>query len=94
MEFFVRQFQRKNLDDKSFEEVSLKLILERFGSAVKLVDLCHFLEKNRSKSAIRRLIAEGAVQIDLDKCTDPDKFVGLDVGLRIKLGKRGFFKVV
>ncbi|WP_104380865.1 tyrosine--tRNA ligase [Sphingobacterium sp. HMA12] len=93
-DFFAKQFQQKSFDDKSFEEVSLPLAKAQLGPVAKLVDLCHFLKKDLSKSAVRRLIAEGAVQIDSTKCINPDLAVDLKTSFRIKLGKRGFFKFV
>ncbi|QIH35163.1 tyrosine--tRNA ligase [Sphingobacterium sp. DR205] len=93
-DFFAKQFQRKSFDDKSFVEVSLPLAKTQLGPVTKLVDLCHFLKKDQSKSAVRRLISEGAVQIDSTKCLDPDLPIDLTTGFRIKLGKRSFFRFV
>lgn len=94
LEFFIQQFQQKNFDSKSFEELSIKSIKEQLGTVAKLVDLCHYLKKDLSKSAIRRLITAGAVHMDSAKCLDPEQLVKLDAGFRIKLGKRSFFKFV
>ncbi|WP_418360661.1 tyrosine--tRNA ligase [Sphingobacterium detergens] len=94
LDFFAKQFQQKSFEDKSFEEVSLQHVHAQLGSVAKLVDLCHFLKKDLSKSAIRRLIAEGAVQIDSNKWLDADLPVDLETGFRIKLGKRSFFRFV
>ncbi|MFU1856955.1 tyrosine--tRNA ligase [Sphingobacterium sp. NGMCC 1.201703] len=94
LDFFAKQFQQKSFDDKKFEEISLQYINAQLGTVAKLVDLCHFLKKDLSKSAIRRLIAEGAVQIDSNKCLDADLCVDLGIGFKIKLGKRSFFKIV
>ncbi|ULT26385.1 hypothetical protein KUH03_05625 [Sphingobacterium sp. E70] len=63
LDFFAKQFQQKSFDDKSFEEVSLQHVHAQLGSVAKLVDLCHFLKKDLSKSAIRRLIAEGQYRL-------------------------------
>lgn len=93
-DFFAKQFQRKSFDDKSFVEVSLPLAKTQLGPVTKLVDLCLFLKKDQSKSAVRRLISEGAVQIDSTKCMDPDLPIDLMTGFRIKLGKRSFFRFV
>ena len=92
-DFFVKQFQHKELEEKTFEEVSGRILRDQFGEKAKLVDLCHFL-KGSTKSAMRRLIIGGAVQIDSIKQLNPDLLVDLNVSLRIKLGKRSYFKVV
>ena len=92
-DFFVKQFQHKELEEKTFEEVSGQILRDQFGEKAKLVDLCHFL-KGSTKSAMRRLILGGAVQIDSIKQLNPDLLVDLNVSLRIKLGKRSYFKVV
>ncbi|WP_293904063.1 MULTISPECIES: tyrosine--tRNA ligase [unclassified Sphingobacterium] len=92
-DFFVKQFQSKKLEEKAFVEVSGQTLREQFGEKAKLVDLCLFL-KGLTKSAIRRLIIGGAVQIDSIKQLDPELSVDLDPGLKIKLGKRTYFKVV
>lgn len=94
LEFFAKQFQQKSYDDKSFEELPLQSIKEQLGHRVKLVELCHFLKKDLSKSAVRRLISEGAVRVNSDKCIDPELPIHLVDGLRIKLGKRSFFRFV
>lgn len=92
-EFFVKQFQSKKLEEKAFVEVSGQTLREQFGAKIKLVDLCHFL-KGSTKSAMRRLIIGGAVQIDSIKQLNPELSVDLNPGLKIKLGKRTYFKVV
>jgi len=94
MEFFEQRFQQKSFNDKNFEERSLSAIRAAVGETPKLIDLCHWLKQDLSKSAIRRLICEGGVQIDSNKCTAPDMPVSLNDGFRIKLGKRSFFRFV
>ncbi|HBI87756.1 MAG TPA: tyrosine--tRNA ligase, partial [Sphingobacterium sp.] len=93
VDYFVRQFQRKKLEEKVFEEVSGQLLRDQFGEQVKLVDLCHFL-KGGTKSAMRRLIMGGAVQIDTIKQLNAELMVDLNVCFKIKLGKRTYFKVI
>ncbi len=92
-DFFVKQFQSKKLEEKAFEEISGQTLREELGEKAKLVDLCHFL-KGSTKSAIRRLIIGGAVQIDSIKLLNPELSIDLSPGLKIKLGKRTYFKVV
>ena len=58
-----------------------------------LVDLCHALVPENSKSAIRKLIEAGAVSINDEKSVDHSARIEISDGLRIKIGKRGFFKI-
>ena len=92
-DYFVNQFQRKKLEEKAFLEVSCQTLREQFGEKAKLVDLCYFL-KGSTKSAMRRLIIGGAVRIDSIKQLNPDLTIYVNAGLKIKLGKRSYFKVV
>ncbi|WP_159729014.1 tyrosine--tRNA ligase [Sphingobacterium sp. 18053] len=93
VDFFVKQFQSKKLEEKAFEEVSGQVLREQFGEQIKLVDLCHFL-KGATKSAMRRLIIGGAVQIDSIKQLNPDLILDLNTCFKIKLGKRAYFRVI
>jgi tyrosyl-tRNA synthetase len=93
VDFFVKQFQSKKLEEKAFEEVSAQTLREQFGEQIKLVDLCHFL-KGATKSAMRRLIIGGAVQIDSIKQLNPELMLDLNTCFKIKLGKRAYFRVI
>ncbi|WP_299399166.1 tyrosine--tRNA ligase [uncultured Gelidibacter sp.] len=90
--FFSNQFQSKKFEEKSFEPVSLADI-QHDSETINLVDLCVQLKKGQTKSAIRRLIESGAVQINNEKIQEPLAEIGLKKGAKIKIGKRDFFEL-
>lgn len=61
-----------------------KMTLEYLLMDVKMVS---------SKSEARRLIEQGAVEIDEEKITDPKEIIETKEGIVIKVGKRNFFKI-
>ncbi|MBE6449200.1 MAG: tyrosine--tRNA ligase [Alphaproteobacteria bacterium] len=87
--FFYRQVQQKGFDDKSFEQVSIAGL----PNEISLLDLCAHVNSKESKSALRRLIESGAVAIDGEKQTDAYMKITPTTGLKIKIGKRGFFEL-
>ena len=91
-EFFMNQFQSKKFEEKSFEPVSIDNI-ERENGTISLVELCFQLKKGQTKSAIRRLIENGAVKINNEKIEEPFAEVGLKEGVKIKIGKRDFYEL-
>lgn len=90
--FFNNQFQNKNFEEKSFEPVSI-LSLHHIENKTTLVELCHQLKNDLSKSAVRRLIKSGGIQIDSVKVLDPDQEIELIKEIKIKIGKRNFFEL-
>ena len=92
-EFFVNQFQNKNFEEKAFEPVLISEIVAE-NNAISLLDLCVQLKNGESKSAIRRLIESGAVQINDEKITEPAENIELKKHTKIKIGKRVFFELV
>lgn len=91
--FFNNQFQNKNFDEKNFEPFPINT-LSHVKEKITLLELCHQLKNELSKSAVRRLIESGGVQIDSVKITEPDHPIELVKGIRIKIGKRSFFELV
>lgn len=91
--FFSNQFQNKNFEEKIFESVFIDS-LNIQESKIKLIDLCHQLKNDRSKSAIRRLIENGGVQINNIKTTNPNLEIDLIKETKIKIGKRTFFNLL
>lgn len=91
--FFNNQFQNKNFEEKSFEPVPI-LSLNPIENKMTLVELCHLLKNDLSKSAVRRLIQSGGIQIDSVKVLDPDREIELLKEIKIKIGKRNFFELV
>lgn len=92
-DFFRTQFQNKQFESKSFLSASWS-DLTVSATAIMLVDLCVQLKPALSKSAIRRLIQEGAVQVDGVKVLETDYPVSVGKEIRVKMGKRDFFELV
>ena len=46
-----------------------------------------------SKSEARRLIAQGALEIDGKKVKSPDGFIEVKSGMRFRVGKKKFFEI-
>ena len=92
-QFFINQFQNKNFEEKVFEPVSIELLFPN-QSKISLIELCHQLKKNESKSFIRRLIESGGIQINNVKITDSNTEIKLLKETKIKIGKRDFFELV
>lgn len=90
--FFTNQFQNKNQEEKVFEPISITELGE--SNSISMVDLGHHLKKDDSKSAIRRIILGGGMQINHEKITDPNCMIDLAKGTKIKIGKLHFFELV
>ncbi|MFP3597677.1 tyrosine--tRNA ligase [Chryseobacterium sp. SIMBA_029] len=91
--FFSNQFQSKNIEEQVFEPAFITS-LSHDDHRLSLIDLCHRLKNDLSKSAVRRLIENGGVQIDTIKMTDPDALIELIPQTKIKIGKRAFFELL
>ncbi|WP_185225753.1 tyrosine--tRNA ligase [Chryseobacterium indologenes] len=91
--FFMNQFQNKNFENKAYEAISIHN-LSHVGNKMIAVDLCHQLKSGLSKSAVRRLIESGGIQINTIKITDPNEEIELFPHMKIKIGKRAFFELV
>ncbi|MFS4470998.1 tyrosine--tRNA ligase [Chryseobacterium sp. T20] len=92
-QFFINQFQNKNFEEKAYEPVAIGS-LKSMENRISLVELCHQLKNDLSKSAIRRLIENGGVQINTLKITDSNEEMELIPQTKIKIGRRGFFELV
>ncbi|OCA70542.1 tyrosine--tRNA ligase [Chryseobacterium artocarpi] len=92
-EFFNNQFQNKNFEEKSFDPVLINN-LNHTHNKTTVIELCHKLKNDISKSAVRRLIQSGGVQINSVKITEPDEEIELTKNIKIKIGKRGFFELL
>lgn len=91
-DFFVNQFQNKNFDEKVFKPILISDI-QSDSKNISIVDLCAQLKESETKSAIRRLIESGAVQIDTIKINDPYTEIELKTDTKIKIGKLGFYQL-
>ncbi|TQM22926.1 tyrosine--tRNA ligase [Chryseobacterium aquifrigidense] len=92
-QFFINQFQNKNSEEKVYERVAISS-LKSMENIISLVELCHQLKSDLSKSAIRRLIESGGIQINTIKITDADEKMELIPQTKIKIGRRGFFELI
>ncbi|MDR6459348.1 tyrosyl-tRNA synthetase [Chryseobacterium vietnamense] len=92
-QFFINQFQNKNSEEKVYERVAIAS-LKSMKNTISLVELCHQLKSDLSKSAIRRLIESGGIQINTIKITDADEKMELIPQTKIKIGRRGFFELI
>lgn len=92
-QFFINQFQNKNFEEKVYEPVDISS-LKSIENRISLVELCHQLKNDLSKSAIRRLVESGGIQINTIKITDANEKVELIPQTKIKIGRRGFFELV
>jgi tyrosyl-tRNA synthetase len=91
-QFFINQFQSKNAATKSFVPVSISSI-ENNSDEITLIDLCTFIKNDITKSANRRLIESGAVQINNEKIINPFELISLKKETKIKIGKRNFYEL-
>ncbi|MDN5397326.1 MAG: tyrosine--tRNA ligase [Chryseobacterium sp.] len=92
-EFFSNQFQNKNVEEKVYKPISLALFQSQ-ENRMTAIELCSRLKSNLSKSAIRRMIQSGGIQINHIKITDPDQEIELLLQTKIKIGKRDFFELI
>lgn len=89
---FANQFQRKKFEDMVFTPVSRSSF---FGQStdMELIELCHKLKNDLSKSDLRRLIGGGGVYVDNQKITDAKQLVRLEAGLKIRIGRLTFIEL-
>ncbi|MBN2266931.1 MAG: tyrosine--tRNA ligase [Candidatus Babeliaceae bacterium] len=83
---FEQLFQKR--DFEAAQEVVFAV-----SETLKIIDLLKRLDAVSSSSEARRLISEGAVTINGEKVTDVYTSIVLTDGMRIKVGKRRFYRV-
>lgn len=92
-QFFYMQVQQRGFDTKEFADIKWADISDK--SEVSLIEMIVALQPEQSKSAARRLVESGAVSINGEKETNPATPLKPDSeGIKIKVGKRGFFNVI
>lgn len=92
-EFFNNQFQKRNDENRVFKAIEI-ISFNLDNEKITLLDVCHRLKNDLSKTAVRRLIESGAVQINGEKSIDPLAKFELIVETKIKIGKRDFFELI
>ncbi|CAF0702523.1 tyrosine--tRNA ligase [Candidatus Methylacidithermus pantelleriae] len=85
-ESFERVFSRRE-----FPEDAPEMVVE--SPQIPLVRLLHTVGAASSLSEARRLVAQGAVSLDGEKCSDPNKVVDCSKGIWLRCGKRFFAKI-
>ena len=91
---FYQQVQSRDFSSREFKSISIDS-LELPLNNIKILDLCLRLDSSRSKTQMRQLISSGAISIDGIKISDPQHiFDSVKSGLKIKIGKRGFYELV
>jgi tyrosyl-tRNA synthetase len=89
-EWFVRTFSER----RAPADMPVTPVGAGDGSAFAIVR-AHFSPEEHSNSALRRLFAQGAVDIGDAKVTDPATPVELpDDGVVVRVGKRTWFRAV
>jgi tyrosyl-tRNA synthetase len=92
-EFFRRQFQSRDAQAAEYAEVPASS-LGLGKDAALLADVLVALKAAPSKSAARRLIEQGGVLVNDAQVRDPFFSVSFGQPVRIKAGKRDFFRVI
>ena len=99
----VKIYHSENLAKKAeenFDKIFIKkdipedIIEVKLDEDMLIVDVLALYELVTSKSEARRLIDQGAVKINDQKCIDRDQIIKNDESLVIKVGKRRFLKII
>ena len=99
VEIYYSENLAKNAEE-TFDKIFIKKDIPEDIPEVKLdedtliVDVLTFYALATSKSEARRLIDQGAVKINDQKCIDRDQIIIKDESLVIKVGKRRFLKII
>lgn len=91
-DFFNNQFQKRNDENRIFESIEINSFNIE-NETITLLEVCHRLKNDISKTAVRRLIESGAVHVNGEKNIDPLAEVLLIKETKIKIGKRDFFEL-
>lgn len=92
-QFFFNQFQNKLFEEKSFEPVPINSLRHTLHVAT-LLELCHQLKNDQSKTFMRKLIESGGVQINNIRKNNPHEEIEVIAETKIKIGKRSFFELI
>ena len=99
VEIYYSENLAKNAEE-TFDKIFIKKDIPEDIPEVKLdedtliVDVLTLYALATSKSEARRLIDQGAVKINDQKCIDRDQIIIKDESLVIKVGKRRFLKII
>ena len=97
--FFDRNVRKKG--DIEWQEISMNKIQERFSSQEPvLFAVCQVVAElggeSNNNNHYRRVIKQGGVQVNGEKSNDPNTLLSLNnnESFTLKIGKRGFYKIV
>lgn len=90
--FFERQVQHRDTALKVHQPVPMDS-LPATDAPTSLLALCSFLQPDASRSALRRLIESGGVDVNGVRATNPYIPVQLQEGTRLRIGKRSLFEL-
>lgn len=91
-ERFDRRVRRKEFSD--VEEVDFRNVSEWAEADPLLVEVIYRSGLSRSKGEIRRLMPQGAIDVDDAPVTDPARRLSKGRAYRIRIGKRGLIRVL
>lgn len=83
---FQKTVQNKELPEEILE-------VEIAEHQLNIVDLLKQLMPEESNSQLRRLVMQGAVQVDSQKVTDVGQVIEVLSGQVVKIGKRNYYKI-
>ena len=87
-------FERTFSERRTPEELPQREVVDPAPTALSLLRAA-FPPEEKSNSELRRLITQGAVQVDGTPVRDPEAVVGVPpAGVVVKVGKRRWFRVV
>lgn len=92
-EHFYRQVQSRDENLIEYEEIIWGEDLSSNTDSLTLLSLCSQLFPDKSKGDLRRLIQGGGVAIDSQKQENPNHPLEKGKEFKLKVGKRGFYRV-
>lgn len=90
-EFFDRRVRKKEFADA--EELDLRSATDLSGEEPLLIDVIHCAGLLRSKGEVRRLIPQGAIDVDDEPVTDVARRLARGRAYRIRVGKRHLIRI-
>lgn len=89
---FEKKVQNKTFTEDDYKAVSLSAL--KLDGNASLLDVCHTINPEKSKSELKRLAQSGGVKINQEKISDLSFSVSnLDEDFKLQIGKRDLFKV-
>jgi tyrosyl-tRNA synthetase len=86
-EQFEKLFQQRDLSHAQ------KLNMAELPATIRVIDFVRIIDSQKSATQLRRLIADGAFEINTTKYTDPVAMVTIQHNDHVKLGKHQFYRI-